>query len=517
MKSGKSSADKDLYKQLRTLSGQRLWEQEVPKFNRATPEERRKNAALVRALGVAFATSGTRQHQEAVKVWLRGLLQDPCEKIRRYAMAALPKLGAGAAEETELLALLRTTPLEREKNFLKRSLEKIGGSAALQAITENASGSQPETEQKLRANLARTQSPSVLQLDSPLLEFNDLPIHLRNRHGLAAIVRAEVEASERAGGKFRVAEVREGLVTVTASAPFTLADIYALRCFGTVGFGIGTASVSAQAALLDALASVITAPAARRLMQTFTAGPIRYRLNFVAKGHQRNAVRLLANRVYALCPEILNDPRSATWEIDIHPGAHQVAVELRPKLSPDPRFTYRRNDVPAASYPPLAACLAQFAGQAPDEVVWDPFCGSGLELIERALRGGVGGIYGTDRSPEAIAIAKANFAAAPLSLIQPKFTCSDFRDWAAIEGLGPNKVSLIITNPPLGKRVPVPDMNRLISDLFSVAAVVLRPGGRLAMVNPLRQETRPRQLKLQARHAIDLGGFRCRVELYRKE
>jgi hypothetical protein len=175
-----------------------------------------------------------------------------------------------------------------------------------------------------------------------------------------------------------------------------------MRCFGTVGF------VPGEAESIESLAAVVTAPLARRVLATFTEGAIRYRLNFVGKGHQRAAVRLFANQIYALCPEILNDARNVTWTMDIYPGKRGPSVELRPNLTPDPRFAYRRRDVPAASHPQLAACMARLAGRMENEIVWDPFCGSGLELIESALLGGVRAIHGTDLSEEAITIAQAS-------------------------------------------------------------------------------------------------------------
>jgi 23S rRNA G2445 N2-methylase RlmL len=192
-------------------------------------------------------------------------------------------------------------------------------------------------------------------------------------------------------------------------------------------------------------------------------------------------------------------------------------VELRPNLTPDPRFYYRREDVPAASHPPLAACMARLAGRAPHEIIWDPFCGSGLELIERALLGGVERIYGTDRSTAAIAIALRNFAAAKVGPARPELTCCDFRDFAASAGLGPGSVSLVITNPPMGKRVPIADLRGLMGDLFRVAATVLRPGGRLVLANPLNMETRQPSLQLEFRQAVDFGGFDCRLERYRSQ
>jgi predicted RNA methylase len=514
MKSGEQNPDKELYRQLRALSCEELWEDEVPAFDRASPGERREKVSLVRAVGVVFSESGTAAQKDKARPWLRALLHDPCEKIRRYAMAALPKIGAGPGEEAELLSLLRTTTAEREKKFLGQTLEKIGGTATLDEMTE--AGLHLQTEQKIRASVARSQSPSIVRMDRTLSDFAELKIHLRGRAGLEEIVRDEVEEAARKHGKFRVAEVRTGLVVFTPVAPFSLGDIYALRCFGTVGFVLGNAGGAEDAEFVERLASLITSPLSRRLLETFTEGSIRYRLDFVTLGHQRGAVRLVVNRAYAMCPAILNDARSAPWTIAIHPAERGNSVELSPKFTPDPRLYFRKADVPAASHPPLAACMARLAGRRENEIVWDPFCGSGLELIERALLGGVRSVHGTDRSMEAVEISRANFAAANLKGVRAEFTCCDFRDFAAVAGLGPESVTLVISNPPLGKRVPIADLRGLIGDLFSAAATVLTPGGRLVFANPLRIENPHRKLKLQSRQVVDFSGFDCRLEKYLK-
>jgi 23S rRNA G2445 N2-methylase RlmL len=227
-------------------------------------------------------------------------------------------------------------------------------------------------------------------------------------------------------------------------------------------------------------------------------------------------VRDVAERAYALCPEILNDARQAPWAIDVHPTPHGDSVELRPRLARDPRQFYRTDDVPAASHPPLAACMARLAGSAEEEVVWDPFCRSGLELIERALLGGVRRVHGTDRDPRAIAISRANFAAVQVPGVEARFTCCDFREFAQTAGIEPGSVSLVISNPPLGRRLRIPNLRGLFVDLFRAAATVLRPGGRLVVTNPFRMDDVPPGLRLESRQMVDLGGFDCRLELYRR-
>ena len=503
MKSEKQNAGKELYQQLRAMSWERLWGEEVPGFDRATQVERAERVAVIRAVGVVFLESGPRELGGEVRRWLRNLLNDPVEKVRRYAMNALPKVGAGRDEESELLALLKKTDIDREKKFLAGALDKIGGEQTLAV----AQGLFPRTEQKARAAVARSESPGSIRRDQPLEDISGVRIHLRGRRGLEGILRAEVEVVAR--GQFRVLDQSDGLVVIEPVAPFSLGDVYRMRCFGTAGFCLGTGRA-------DELADFMASPLAIRLLRAFTEGTIRYRLDFVSKGHQRGAVRELASRVYSLCPKILNDPRSALWAMDIHPAERGEMVELRPRLIPDPRFAYRLQYIPAASHPPLAAAMARLAGEMDNEVVWDPFCGSGVELIESALRGGVRTVFGTDLSAEAIAIAQSNFAAAGISSVEAKFCCSDFREHAAIDGLEAGRVDLIITNPPLGMRVPVPSIRQLIADLFSVAAVALRPGGRLVFVNPLRSESLHSRLKLKSRQTVDMSGFDCRMEMYVK-
>ena len=507
--------DKDLYRELRVLSCEKLWNDEVARFERSTPRERFKRVAVIRAVGVVFSESGTAKQKAEVRSWLVRLLQDPGEKVRRYAMTALPKLGSGKNEERALLSLLRTTTVDREKKFLGQALDKIGGTVTLNAVA-GGRGFLAQTEQKVKAKVARSERPSAIRMDSILSDFTLLRIHLHCRKGLEEIVRDEVEETIAKHGKFRTLEVRSGLVVMTPLAPFSLADIYILRCFATVGFFLGSVRGSNPIESIDALASVIMSPLSQSILTIFTEGSVRYRLEFVSKGHQRGAVRLLANRAYAMCPGILNDPKSAPWSMDLFPTGRGISVELRPKLTPDPRFTYREDDIRAASHPPLAACMARLAGRISPEIVWDPFCGSGLELVERALLGGVQRIYGTDISPDAIAISRANSAAAQVKAVQWKFACCDFRDYATVEGLGPKSVTLMITNPPMGRRIRVPDLRGLLRDLFAVAAKVLKPGGRLIFANPLRIEPLDPSLKLKHRKVIDLGGFNCRLEMYLK-
>ncbi len=507
--------DNELYRRLRALPCDELWNGAVARFDRAPAEERPAQAAVIRAVGVVFSASGSAAQRAEARAWLSRLLRDPAEKVRRYAIAALPKLGAGPGGEEELLALLRTTTLEREKKALREALEKIGGTITLQAVAAAPEALAP-AEQKVRAKVARTERPSAIRMDRVCSPPGDVRMHLRCRKGLETIVRQEVDEAAAHGGKFRVLEEQRGLVAIAPAAPFSLRDLYTLRCFGTAGFVLAVVPGPDPAANVEAFAAAIASPLARLAMAALTEGSLRYRLQFFGEGRYRALVRPIADLAYARCPDILNDAREAPWAVDIHPFGEGSSVELRPRLSPDPRLSYRQDDVDAASHPPLAACMARLAGRAEGEIVWDPFCGSGLELIECALLGGVHALHGTDVSPHAVAIARTNITAAKLNVAEAHVVCADFRDAAVHGGPAPGSVSLIVTNPPMGRRIRVPDLRGLIDALFRVAAGTLKPGGRLVFANPTHSAPHDPALKLRYRREIDLGGFDCRLEMYLK-
>jgi len=132
------------------------------------------------------------------------------------------------------------------------------------------------------------------------------------------------------------------------------------------------------------------------------------------------------------------------------------------------------------------------------------------------LLGGVAVAHGTDLDERAIEVARANFKAAHLEGTTAEFTECDFRHAEREASIAPSSISLIITNPPLGRRVRIKDMQGLFADLYTASARALREGGRLVFVNPLRTEPQDPSLKLEYRKTVDLGGFNCRLEMYRK-
>ena len=552
---------KDHYKALRKLSAAKLWEIEVPKFNRlGSDAAREQQVAVVRAVGVKLANADG-DRKVAARAWLRGLLRDSSsEKVRRYAAAASSKLGGGGSDEL-LLSLLRTGESARERESAAAALAETGSddavAAAVEAVSSRADGYiEAATASKLRARVARAQSSAIsLAAAVPASLLPGLRLHLRCRRGLEATVADEVREDAERGGTLALVEVRDACVVVEAAAgdvEVRLADVYRLRCFDTAGFVLWEGAELST----DAVAAAVGGDRCEALLRALTdGGSLRYRLRFVDAGGKEEApqptaaIKRAAEAAYRRRPSVVNDPRQAIWCVDAVRGGdgRDASVELRPRPSPNPRLFYRTATFYAGAHPPLAASMARMAALRRGggrRVVYDPFCGSGMELIEVALAdaaaaaaggGGGGGseaeaqeltLVGTDIDAAALAVAEANLAAAHLGGgVAHALAARDFRD--ALDGeaalpLAAGEVDAIVSNPPLGQRVKVANLHALFADLFRLSATLLRPGrGRLVVVNPLRAappdaEAR-RRLELVGHATVDLGLRRdCRVEVWRR-
>jgi tRNA G10 N-methylase Trm11 len=175
--------------------------------------------------------------------------------------------------------------------------------------------------------------------------------------------------------------------------------------------------------------------------------------------------------------------------------------------------------------------VAWLAAIEPGDRVWDPFCGSGLELVESALRG-AGMVIGSDLDDEALAAARANLAAAGIAIANDASRsdagarASDAgaraSDARAVLAHGDARrftpgglVDAIVTNPPLGSRVHV-DAGALLADALPHFARQLRVGGRLVWITPQWRRTTPvaeaSGFVLVRSLFVDLGGVRGRLE-----
>jgi predicted RNA methylase len=259
-----------------------------------------------------------------------------------------------------------------------------------------------------------------------------------------------------------------------------------------------------------AVAEALTSERAISVLTRWTDGCPSFRLAFASGGHRRASVFRIAELVRATPFALRNDPRQAAGEVRVDERARTLL--LVPRRFTDPRFAYRRADVPAASHPTIAAALARAAGTRPGDVVWDPFCGSGLELIERGLLGDYQLLIGSDVSAAAIDAARVNVAASRLPRVQ--------LHQAHATEYAPPGVSLILTNPPMGRRVARGHAPELLLDFLQHAARVLLPHGRLVWLAPFgRNDLRQaRELGWTVTRggSVDLGGFSAELQILRR-
>ena len=456
-------------------------------------------ARVVRVLGrLALADAGLRPA-------LLACLEDQDPKARRNAIAALGKVGDPAVAP----ALLERAGREASVPHLRSLVEALGkvGDVAALAWLDALEHADPELQRlrsraqiMLRRSLGREVSAAGIADDALAAAPRDLLATCRP--GLEDILAGSLpaESEPRALGPGRVA--------LRSAGP--LRALGRVRTLLTLGFPLTpTPLAPGPEALVAALTRTLTGPEALEIFRTWSLGQVRYRLAWARGGHRRSVVWRVAEAVGRACPELVNDPSASPWEVVVDDMRGALTVELRPRWT-DERFAYRRGDVPAASHPTIAAALAQLAGVRADDVVWDPFVGSGLELVERGLLGPHALLIGSDTDPHALAIAAANLAAAGLErveLVQADATTHC-----------PAGVTLIITNPPMGRRVQRGDVAPLLTAFLTNAGAVLQPGGRLVWISPLPRVTQAaaRAAGLVCRRAqpIDMGGFNAQLEVW---
>lgn len=455
------------------------------------------NVRLVAVLGL-LARGGDAEAAAFViaRIW------DTSTRVRRTAVIALGKLG-GAAAGAALIARWDAgdfTP--DEQRALAEALGKTGGSAALERLRSLAPGGDAE--------LGRLRDRALLMADRSLKRElvsavaadvappTPVVVRLSCRAGLATLL---VEELESLGLDPRY--TGESHVEVQLTGPWS--TLFASRLWASAAIPIPLPPPGSPApdALATSITRALTADSTRALLAAWTRGPIRWRLGF-AHGHKRAIVWRVAREVGAAAPELVNDPTATTWDALVDRAATELL--LQPRRLDDPRFAWRVAELPAASHPTVAAALAWLGETRPEDRVWDPFCGSGAELIERARLGPYRSLSGTDLDPDALAAARVNLDAAGC---EAELALADARSHAA------GSLDLVITNPPLGSRVRLDAAALLVESLPNFARP-LAPGGRLVWITPSPRKTTPVAERLGLRRvralSVDLGGVRGQLE-----
>jgi 23S rRNA G2445 N2-methylase RlmL len=455
---------------------------------------------------------------EAVGLLLTAL-GDPDPKTRRNAAIALGHVPAQLAAQRDvegaLLAAWDADPRPPMRRTIVASLGKVGTARSLPLVRAAVGADDAELAriaERARSMIERTASREVIsRVASVRPAPRPMDVMVISRRGLEEALAGELSAIA------AVVDVRvDGPGRVRARLAGSIDALYAARTMLSFRFVLPAERRKGDEAVSETVARAATSVVARAIFETWTAGAVRYRIAWAEGGHQRGATWETSRAIGALAPDFVNDPTASTWEIAIARDAAgddgTVDVAIEPRALVDPRFTWRRGDVPAASHPTIAAALARVAGVRDDDVVWDPFAGSGSELIERALLGPYRALVGSDADANALAVARENLAAAGLSA---RLEQRDVLDPA------PDGVTLVITNPPMGRRaVRSAGLDVLLDRFVAHAAAALGPGGRLVWLAPWPKASRAvasrAGLVLDGARLVDMGGFDAELQRWTK-
>jgi predicted RNA methylase len=452
------------------------------------------------SLGLRFAT-------ESADPRLLGLfetaLAEPLGQSRKLAARGLAKLADPRAEPALLDRLPRAAGAELKS--VVDALGALGQQQSLEALKTIASEDPDLTRRRDRARLMierRQTRGDVAALVFDRALGRECAVALTCRAGLTETLRDELAPwSPRVCGPDRIELRHSG----------RLDELLIARTALEIGLVIPLAAAPTE--LAERIADALTRAETLAALQAWTAGIPRFRIAWSDGAHHRALTWALARAVRARTNVLVNDSQAALWSLRAAPDGERNerdSIELVPRLDPDPRFAYRVRDVPAASHPTLAAALAHIAGVRSEDVVWDPFVGSGLELVECAKRGPVKQLWGTDIDPKALLAARANLDSAGVAGAQLVR--------ASALSFAPPGVSLIVSNPPMGRRVARDgSLGDLLERFVQHAATVLVPSGRLVWLSPLEQKTarvaKSSGLDVLAGPDVDLGGFSARVQV----
>jgi 23S rRNA G2445 N2-methylase RlmL len=432
-------------------------------------------------------------------------LTDADAKTRRNAIIALGKLEPARALEPLLSALDRETRVDHRRSIAD-ALGKLGDARALERLRA-AETSDPELARITREavlKIERTQgraAPAEIATDAG---FPPITVRFHCRRGIEPILADELAALVPDSKPVS----RTAAVELTTGGP--LERLARVRTALRIGLVLPVQRVE-SAELEPAVVRALTSETATALFAALTRGALRYRLDWVDAGHRRGLTFRVAHAVAQVRPELVNDPTRAPWHVLVRSGAHGVELELVPHGLRDRRFEYRKQKPPAASHPTLAAALARIAGVADDDVVWDPFVGSGSELIERALLGRCAALYGSDSDPRALSAAGENLRAAG---VRAELMLGDARRVRP-----PARPSLVITNPPMGRRLLSREgVDEIFRSFVAHVAESLRDGGRFVWISPLPAATlryaREAGLVARLERDVDMGGFTAQIQVF---
>jgi methylase of polypeptide subunit release factors len=457
----------------------------VPSLIRAigeSPAAIRRRAAFL--LGEIASTKEVSESE--IEGALEKALQDADWKVRRNAAVGLGKLEDRASLAHIVEALNRETD-ERVRVSLVLAFGKVALAEDVTILKSIDFDTQSEKAAVQKViDRFRGAAGVADPIDTQTAIKSGAGVELWCRSGLGNLVAEEVvdrSLQVRATGVDRV---------VIGGAP-TLAQLLPIRTalFPVITFEDDALDPSVLGQHFSA------SSAAKELARLTGSDTPRYRLTLQNALPGRPRKRDWISRFAAACRGLVNAATGYSWEIIVRRYKRGILLGCRPMVKDD-RFLYRKADIPASLHPTLAAAAARCVPVDATDIVLDPFCGSGVLLAERALRGPYDRLIGGDVDLTALEAASQNLQGFNRVIL----TQADAgRQWLS------RRVNIILTNPPYGRRVAnVATARRLHAALNSLALHVLLDDGCLVVFQPPGL-SEIRGLKIVSSRRVDAGGI----------
>lgn len=217
--------------------------------------------------------------------------------------------------------------------------------------------------------------------------------------------------------------------------------------------------------------------------------PFLYRIQLKGVQDEASGNRLIKELAAMLEKSFPNDLVNSVGDYQIElrvirKNENRFAFYLKPNLLKDKRFDYRKSGTSEAMKPVLAANMCEYCSKyfKDDAVVLDPFCGSGILLIERNMKKLTRESTGTDLLDLAISALKNNVSQTPYPI---HAICKNFFEFENTSG---EMADEIITDLPRvsGKRNEA-YIYKLYRKFLQRALLFVKKGGYLFLYTNLEK------------------------------
>ncbi|MDB6057834.1 MAG: putative N6-adenine-specific methylase containing domain protein [Verrucomicrobiales bacterium] len=419
----------------------------------------------LRTLG-EIAEAGALQDSATLRSLLIEHLKTHDGGERRSLITCLGHLGVDAAAESALLNLWKNEKRDDQLRVLATSLGRVGSAQSepgLKSCPSTAPLVQREVARALSAIASRQLRTSAGEgrVAGDELVDGGVIVRLRCRSGLGELLLKTMPATLRDARQTAPGQIDAGLHG-------SLNSLFACRLWSEAVLYVPWKSGRSGPETFGAA----LAGDAGALLRKLTQGAATWRLHLpqASRGELFDYVRAAQQAA----PELPNSPERAVWEL----RPTSAGLEILPRFWLDSRFKYLQATMPAMTHPPLAAALAVLSEPSADDIVWDPFCGVGTELAERAKAGPYKQLIGSDRDAAAVTASRANLQ----GVERIEFHIGD-----ALKLQTPN-VNVLLTNPPYGRKIQGGNIEKLLRELLASATRTMQ-GGRIVLCSPIPEKT----------------------------